>query len=206
MGMFDIFRKKEKMSAPLTNLKIGDWVTQYSSGFWKIVGIFPKYADEDYSYNGKSWKKGDRIGDWVILKKGFTAKMKPTNACELADAQWCNSVSDEVLQLIEATFAENPKARAKFDNAPDMPAPAVNGIWMALSNEQAESFANMIVDLPKRFTLEEFWQYFANYRQYVVKPPQYTHILYLYSYLWEISDSFDQLYFSAEIKKIDTDC
>ena len=53
-------------------LKIGDWVTQYSSGYWKVLNILPKYADSDYSYNGNMWQKGDRLGDWVILKKGFT--------------------------------------------------------------------------------------------------------------------------------------
>ena len=57
MGLFDIFRKKEKPIEPLTTLKVGDWVTQYSAGYWQIVGIFPKYADEDYSYGDNSWKK-----------------------------------------------------------------------------------------------------------------------------------------------------
>lgn len=33
-------------------LKIGDWVTQYSAGYWKVLNILPKYADSDYSYNG----------------------------------------------------------------------------------------------------------------------------------------------------------
>ena len=50
MGLFDIFRKKQ--SDQLTALKVGDWVTQYSTGYWMVVEIFPKYADEDYSYNG----------------------------------------------------------------------------------------------------------------------------------------------------------
>ena len=40
-------------------LKIGDWVTQYSKGYWQIIDIKPKYAEEDYQYeNGFFQKKG----------------------------------------------------------------------------------------------------------------------------------------------------
>ena len=57
MGLFDMLQKKEKQQKPISMLKIGFWVTQYSAGYWKVVNIFPKYADEDYSYEGKSWKR-----------------------------------------------------------------------------------------------------------------------------------------------------
>ena len=84
-----------------STIKVGDWVTQYSAGYWKVIDIFPKYADEDFISNGKTYKKGDRVGDWIILKKGFSAKMKPYNACEFADSQWCNPVSEDIAQTIE---------------------------------------------------------------------------------------------------------
>ena len=203
MGLFNLFRKNEKENKSLTTLKIGDWVTQYSAGYWKVVAIFPKYADEDYSYNGRSWKKGDRLGDWVVLKKGFTAKMKPSNACEFLDSKNCQLVSQDVVRAIEDAFAENPKAKEKFDNAPSMPNPSVYSVWMSLSDEQAKAFADVMSKLPERFTLDEFWKISADYRQYVVKPPQYTHILYLYSYLWEVNDNCEPLHFGYEIKKCD---
>ena len=202
MGLFDIFMKK---SAPTTKLKIGDWVTQYSSGYWQVVGIFPKYVDEDYSYGDNSWKKGDRLGDWVVLKKAFTPKMKPSNACEFLDAQNCQIVSNDVVRTIEVAFAENSKAKEKFDSAPSMPNPSVYSVWMSLSDEQAEAFAGVISKSPERFTLEEFWKCSADYRQYVTKPPHYTHILYLYSYLWEINGDFEPLHFSPQLKKCNND-
>ena len=201
MGLFEIFRKKE--TKPLTKLKIGDWVTQYSAGYWQVVGIFPKYADEDYSYGDNSWKKGDRLGDWVVVKKGFTAKMKPSNACEFLDSKNCQLVSQDVVRAIEDAFAENPKIKEKFDNAPSMPNPSVYSVWMSLSDEQADSFAELLSSLPDRFTLELFWKRSADYRQYVAKPPHYTHILYLYSYLWEVNDNCEPLHFGPEITKCD---
>ena len=202
MGIFSIFQKKERQSKPLTTIKVGDWVTQYSAGYWKVVRIFPKYADMDYSYNGTSWKKGDRLGDWVILKKGFTPKMKFSNACDLVDAQWCVPVPNDILQSIEAAFAENPKAKEKFENAPNLPNPSVNSTWLALSEEQADSFSALLSNLPQRFSEEQFWQQASLYRQYIVDPSNATHILYLYSYLWEISETFEPLHFGPGVKKI----
>lgn len=202
MGIFDMFQRKEKTNKTLTSIKIGDWVTQYSAGYWMVVNIFPKYADEDYSYNGESWKKGDRLGEWVVLKKAFTAKMKPSNACEFVDVQWCKPVSNDIVQSIEATFAENPKAKMKFQNAPNMPKPSVANAWMALTDEQAELFSKHIKNLPDRFTSEQFWSWSASYRQYIADPSKATHILYLFSYLWEIDDNFEPLHFGPELKKL----
>lgn len=202
MGLLDMLRKKEKQQEPVSILKIGSWVTQYSAGYWKVVNVFPKYADEDYSYEGTSWKKGDRLGEWVILKKGFTNKMKPSNACEFVDSQWCKPVSNDVIEAIDAEFANNPKAKQKFDNAPDMPNPSVASAWLKLSDEQADSFAEVMSNIPDKFTMEQFWTFADNYRQYIVDPANATYILHLYSYLWEISDDFEPLHFKAEIKKL----
>lgn len=51
------------------------------------------------------------------------------------------------------------------------------------------------------FTREQLWELFGDYRKCIVDPSKATHILYLYSYLWEISDDFSPLHFGAEIKK-----
>lgn len=199
MGLFNIFYKQNR---PLTTIKVGDWVTQYSAGYWKVINIYPKYADEDYLSDGQSWKKGDRLGDWVILKKGFTFKMKPSSACEFIDAQWCKLVPNEILQSIEAIFEENQKVKQKFEKAPNMPKPSVCSTWLMLSDEQAESFSQLISKCPDRFTSEQFWTWSTDYRQYIVDPSKATHLLYLFSYLWEISDGFQPLYFGPEIKKL----
>ncbi len=202
MGLFKMFQKKEKQSESLAAIKIGDWVTQYSAGYWKVVNIFPKYADEDYCNNGNSWKKGELLGDWVILKKGVTPKMKPSNACEFVDAQWCEPVANNIVQSIEKIFAENPKAKQKFEEAPNMPNPSVTSEWMALTDDQAESFSKHLSSLPERFTLEQFRKRSSVYSQYKVDPSNATHVLYLFSYLWEISDDFEPLHFGPEIKKL----
>ena len=202
MDLLNIFHRQKKQSTTLTTIKVGDWVTQYSAGYWKVVNIYPKYADENYSYDDKSWKKGERLGDWVILKKGVTPKMKPSNACEFVDAQWCKPVSHDIVQLIESVFAKSPAAKQKFEMASDMPNPSVASVWLAISDEQVISFSKLISNCPERFTSKEFWNLAAVYRQYVVDPSNATHILYLFSYLWEISDDFELLHFRPEIIKL----
>ena len=183
-------------------LKIGDWVTQYSAGYWKVLNIIPKYADEDYSHDGTAWKKGDQIGDWVILKKGFTPKMKPANACEFVDGQWCKAVSAETAAAIEAAFAENPRAKQKFDSAPDMPKPSVASTWMKLSDEEAAAFSDLLSLMPQRFTQVQFWALASDYRRCITDPSGASHILYLFSCLWEIDEHCDPLHFGPELKKL----
>ena len=202
MGIWETLQKKDEKNESNATIKIGDWVTQYATGYWMVINIFPKYADEDRNYNGYSWKKGDRIGDWVVLKKGFTPKMKPRNACGFVDSQWCKPVSNEIVQSIEAIFEENPKIKQKFEKAPNTPDPCVASLWLTLSDEQAESFSQLISTLPERFTSEQFWDFASEYRKYIVDPSKATHILYLFSYLWEISDNFEPLHFCPELKKL----
>ena len=56
----------------MNKLKIGMWVTQYSAGFWQIIDLKPKYAEKGMP----GYEKGKQIGQWALMKKGFTPKMK----------------------------------------------------------------------------------------------------------------------------------
>ena len=80
----------------MEKLEVGAWVTQYSAGYWQIVELKPKYAEEDRA--GR--RKGDLIGQWALLKKGFTPKMKLRLDCETVDASWCKPINDEQKQAI----------------------------------------------------------------------------------------------------------
>lgn len=181
-------------------IRKGDWVTQYSAGYWLVLDVIPKYADSDYDYDGTAWKRGDRLGDWAILKKGFTPKMKPGNACELVDARWCAPVAQETRDAIEAAFAGNPKAKQKFNSAPDLPRPAVSSAWLHLSGEQAQALALLLRTLPERFTEKQLWTALAAYEPLIVRPDEATHVLYTFSYRWETGEDFMPLLFGPELK------
>ena len=38
-------------------IKIGDFVTSCEAGYWQLIDIKPKMADEDYSCGTVKWKK-----------------------------------------------------------------------------------------------------------------------------------------------------
>ena len=181
-------------------LQVGDWVTQYSAGFWQVVAIYPKFADDDYQGEKLSWCKGDRIGDWAVLKKGMTPKMKFSNLCECVDAQWCRPVSPEQLQAIQDLFDSNPRARQKFDKAPDMPQPYVAALWMDIPEERLEEFTALLASLPERFTDTQFREMTKDFKQYEHGPPA-AYALYLFSYPWQMDDSCNMLHFGPELKK-----
>lgn len=178
----------------------GEWVTQYSAGYWLVLDVIPKYADSDYDYNGTTWKTGDRLGDWAILKKGFTPKMKPANACEVVDARWCTPVAQETRLAIEAAFAEDPKAKQRFDSAPDRPRPAVSSAWLRLTAEQADALNQRLGGLPERFTQRQLWEHLEAWEPMLARPDEATHVLYTFSYLWETGADFTPLQFGPELK------
>lgn len=108
--------------------QIGDWVTQYSVGYWQVVDIKAKYAEEDSGYGKQFWKKGEQIGKWVFLKKAFTPKMKIQIRSECVDGEWCKPVSIEKKYEIEQYFKEHPKDWNRFLSASVVIKPTIEPI------------------------------------------------------------------------------
>lgn len=202
MGLFNSLFKKSEPEEDTVYIHVGDWVTQYSAGYWLVVDIIPKYAAFDYCRGDISWKKGERRGDWIILKKGFTPKMKPSNACECVDSQICYPVSQDIHDAIEAAFAENPKAKEKFDKASFSPRPYVSNHWMQLDEDQADSLRSLFTKLPGRFTEAQFWTLAEEFRKYEARPGSANHILNFSTHLWDIDSDFQPYLFGPELKKL----
>ena len=80
-------------------IKIGDWVTQYSAGIFKVEKILPL-------------KKSQPI---VVLKKGFTNKLKPFVGWDTCAVSLCVKVSNEVLIEIQTILNSNSKFNEKFN-------------------------------------------------------------------------------------------
>lgn len=179
-------------------LKVGDWVTQYSAGFWQVVAVYPKYAEDDYVGEKISWKKGDRLGDWAVLKKGLTPKMKFSNMCEFVDSQWCRPVTAEQTEAIEAAFAENPKAKQKFEKATSTPKPMVAALWFDLPEDRVGELELLVHHLPERFTTTAFREAIRDYAQYEKQPPA-GYVLYLFSYPWEQDENHDLYHFDPKL-------
>lgn len=181
--------------------KIGDWVTQYSAGFWMVMDIKPKYADSDYDFQDTHWKKGCLIGQWVILKKAFTPKMKRSIRCECVDAAWCRPVNPDVQAQIAGSFQADPAYTEKFRNAPAAPEPEVISVWMNIPEPEEDAFQMLLTGLPEKYTIQEFWNRAQGYRAYVSMPPA-SHLLTFRHHCWELDSRFDPVLFGAELEKL----
>ncbi|MBQ8404549.1 MAG: hypothetical protein IJX55_09045 [Clostridia bacterium] len=171
-------------------LKSGDWVKQYSAGYWQIVDIKPKYAEED----GENTKKGDLIGSWALLKKGFTPKMKFRLDFECVDIYWCKPISESELCEISEYFEAHEKESKKFSSAVFADRPAIVTYWLELPEEQKEAFREVVSSLPARFT-ENILRSILTEKgmwQYVCKPSAESNAtLKMKHSLWELDENFD---------------
>ena len=182
-------RENERIS--MNELKIGMWVTQYSAGFWQIIDLKPKYAEKDMP----GYEKGKQIGQWALMKKGFTPKMKFRIDSDTTDAEWCKSVSEAQLAQIQQYFEEHPKDAQRFQQAPFVDRPAVSTGWLRLTPEQAIQFRQAIAELPPCFTKAQSREIFA--RRDLLScfgPPPGNYAFQCRHTLWEFDEEDNAIY------------
>ncbi len=185
----------------MESLKQGDFVTGYGSGYWQLLDIKPKIAIDDYISENISWKKGDLIGQWAILKKCFTAKMRPRIEFSYEDFTWLKPVSSDILTEIETYFAEHPEYKQKFDNAQMKPLPMVTNCWINLSEKEEEELKNLLDRLPYQFTMDEFWEKAKKFKNGISKPPT-SHLINFMAYPWDVDKKANLLYYGIELNKL----
>ncbi len=177
----------------MDKIKIGDFVTAYRSGYWQLVSVKPKIATEDYTDGDISWKKGQLIGMWAILKKCFTAKMKPRIEFSYEDLNWIKPVDDDVLGDINKYFKDHPEYKEKLDNAEIRLEPMITNCWLDLPKDKESDFKATLQNLPARYTEDEFWLIAKEYKKYLSNPPA-RYLLNLFTYPWDVDKDINQVY------------
>ena len=183
-------------------IKIGDFVKSYFSGYWQLIGIKPRFADEDRNDQYGKWKKGDIIGQFAILKKAFTPKMKPRIELNYCEASYISPVSDDELKSINEFFNANPEYKNKFDNATGELIPVITNCWFDLPEESELDFQKLLGKLPQSFTLENFWKIAKKYKGYIINAPPSRYVINFFTYPWNMNKHFDLVYIKAELRKI----
>lgn len=184
-------------------LHIGQWVTQYYAGYWRIVDIIPKYADCDFQYDDMSYKKGDQCGYWALMIKGFTPKMKFRLDSAYCDILWCKPVSTEESERIEDYFSDHPKDLDAFSKYQYVDRPSVASLWLNLNEQEESLIKDVITHLPCEFTKEYFVSAMtdAGLSRVFTKPPT-SHLLTLRSSVWKLDEQKRKLYKDPELKKL----
>lgn len=183
------------------SIRVGDFVTSCHAGYWQLIGIRPKIAEEDYFSETVRYKKGDIIGQWVILKKAFTPKMKPKIEFNFTDASWLKHVSPGVKAEIDKYFAEHPDFKEKYDNAEVNIRPMIKNCWINLDEKEEAKLREIIAELPSGFTMDEFWKKAKKFRDNTAKPPS-SHILNFSFYPWDMDKKANFIYFKCVLDKI----
>ncbi len=182
-------------------MQIGDFVTGYRSGYWQLIDIKPHIATEDYKFGDIHWTKGQVIGQWVVLKKCFTAKMKPYIDFSCEDSSWLKPVSNDVLIAIEKYFEEHPDYKQKFDTAKVKLPLTITNCWMNLPEDKEDDFRTVLRNLPAQYTIDEFWAVAKHYKKFISKPPT-KYLLNLYMiHPWDIDKNANAIYSEWELIK-----
>jgi len=181
-------------------MKTGDFVSSYSAGYWQIVDIKPQIADSDFNDDNSMWKKGDVIGQWVILKKCFTSKMKPRIDFEYVDSVWVSPLPKEVVADINRFFLEHPDYKEKFENAPIKIQPTITNCWLDLPTEKEEEFKELLLKMPQEFTIDDFWKRAKKYKKFISDPPS-RYLLNFMCYPWSLDRKANIIYHRAELIK-----
>ncbi len=180
------------------SIKIGDFVRSCETGYWQLIDIKPKIADEDYCGSTAKWKKGEIIGQWAILKKAFTPKMKPRIDFSYVDASWLAPVSSEVLTEIRDYFAENPEYKCKFENVTLKLRPLITNCWINLTESEVAELQVIIDKLPAQFTMDEFWNKAKKFKKNIASPST-SHLVNFTTYPWNRDQKANLIYFGCEI-------
>ena len=192
-----------KHSASPLPFAVGDWVTQYSAGYWKVVAIYDKYADEDDWHTPPTYRKGDHISYWVVLKKGFTPKMKWSNACECVDGYWCAPVSPEEKAAIEQSFESEPAKAKRFEAATSEPRPGIQNCWITLPTERIPQLEEELATLPPRFTGKQLQEVLDRVPELTVDVLPATILLNLFLHPYELDESLEFIYCGYSLEPLD---
>ena len=181
-------------------MKIGDFVTGYGSGYWQLIDMKPKIADEDYVSETIRWKKGQVIGQWAILKKCFTNKMKPRIDFSYEDLTWVKPVTNDILVEIKKYFEEHPEFKQKFETTVVKLQPMITNCWFDLPEEKEAEFRTALKNLPPHYTMNEFWKVAKDYKKYLSNPPS-KYLLNLSTHPWDMDKKANLIYFEWDLIK-----
>ena len=141
-------------------IKKGDWVTGYHSGYYQVVGFGNLYGHRDDGF----YEKGQIISNLVNLKKAFTSKMKFRLGADSVAVQWIKPLSEDVVNEIERFWVDNPDKKLQFDN---YTAVEQLGDWwyeISIVEDGVEFWQNEVEKLPLKMNMQQFDGWFSKRR------------------------------------------
>lgn len=124
----------------MKKINIGDWVTQYRTGYWKVKELHPKYSPFDCD----RLHKGEPIGVEAVLQKAFNNTFKFNMEMSTCDLSLCQHVTKAVMRKIEKYFKEHPDDEIKFETSQLPVPPNVTVIHLNIDDAQRDHISSLL--------------------------------------------------------------
>lgn len=96
------------------SLKVGDIVTAYQSGFWRITAIEPRSAEKErYLLTDAQRQRGEEPNPLIHIEGVLTSTFKPTRRKDRCDAGYCKRVTAAEMEAECLKFQQ--QLRAGYD-------------------------------------------------------------------------------------------
>ena len=97
-------------------LRVGDWITSYSAGIFRVEHVIIEYYDESYPLIPPGKKIGDVIEHrTIIAKKLFNSKFKKLLGYESCSELLAKKVTQEQKGQMKIILAQNPQFLQQLD-------------------------------------------------------------------------------------------
>ena len=96
-------------------IKIGDWVSSYSKGIYRIERIIDRYYEEGSVLENN--KVGDKYQDRIIISKRLlNSKFTKAISYESCSEYFISSLDNEQLLQLKKVLKDNPQLLTELDN------------------------------------------------------------------------------------------
>ena len=178
-----------KKNNAMKKINIGDWVTQYRTGYWKVKELHPKYSPFDCD----RLHKGEPIGVEAVLQKAFNNTFKFNMEMSTCDLSLCQHVTKAVMRKIEKYFKEHPDDEIKFETSQLPVPPNVTAIHLNIDDAQRDHISSLLnIELPN-LTYPKVKEILSDNGLTEVLCGAENTLLFLYGYSWEQNENFDMI-------------
>lgn len=101
----------------MKKIKVGDWVTSYSKGIYRVERIITRYYDELDIVDEEDKNIGDEYADkFIISKRLLNSNFKKSLGYDSCSDFFIKPLDKEILKTFKETLKNNPNWLADLDN------------------------------------------------------------------------------------------
>lgn len=181
-------------------LKVGDYITTYSSGYFRIEKIVDRYAQETKD----GYVKGEKIESIVFSKQVFNQTFDFTLGFDRSNEEDCKKVSKKIVAIIDEYFSthqEDFQELLKYE-IPDIK--KNKNIMLTLSDEEFEKMKVMLFNMKHKFSLNELKHEFIKnkFENCIGNKGPNTYMLQIVNINYSTNSKKEELYLFDKIKKL----